>query len=40
MKNNYKDTFRLEIKDAEKCIWHVTFEGADGTVYAGEVFTL
>ena len=31
---------RLEIKDHEKNIWHITFEGAQGSIYQGEVFTL
>ena len=38
--NNFKDVLTLEIKDHEKCIWHITFVGAEGSVYAGEKYTL
>ena len=32
--------FKLQVIDEEKLIWHITFEGADGSLYKGEVFTL
>ena len=38
--NNYKDTLLLDIKDHEQCIWHIHFKGAEGSVYAGELYTL
>ena len=40
MENNYKDLLKLQVIDEEKLIWHVTFEGAQGSLYQGEVFTL
>ena len=38
--NNYQDQLRLEIKDHANHIWHVSFEGAPGSLYQGESFTL
>ena len=38
--NNFKDQLRLEIVDDQKHIWHITFEGAPGSVYAGETYKL
>ena len=40
LENNYADMFKLQVIDEEKLIWHVTFEGAQGSLYQGEVFTL
>ena len=40
LESNFKETLRLEVKDPEKNIWHITFEGAAGSLYAGEVYTL
>ena len=33
LENNFKDTLRLEVKDPEKNIWYITFEGAAGSLY-------
>ena len=38
--NNYSELLILDIKDAEKNLWHVHFVGADESLYAGEKFTL
>ena len=40
IENNFKESLRLEVIDQEKLIWHITFEGAAGSVYQGEVFKL
>ena len=40
LENNYQNTFRLRVIDEEKHIWHIEFEGADGSLYQGEKFTL
>ena len=40
IEKNYSDQLVLEIKDAERRVWHVHFTGADGSLYAGERFTL
>ena len=36
---NFKD-LKLEVKDEEKRIWHITFTGPADTLYTGETFTL
>ena len=40
LEENFADTLKLKVVDEEKLIWHVTFEGAAGSVYAGETYTL
>ena len=40
IENNFKESLRLDVIDEEKLIWHITFEGAAGSVYQGEVFKL
>ena len=40
IENNYANMLKLLVKDAEKNIWHIDFEGADGSLYQGEKFTL
>ena len=37
---NFKGVLELNVADEAKKIWHVKFEGAKDTLYAGEVFTL
>ena len=37
---NFKEMLKLTVYDADKCIWHIIFEGAADSVYQGEVFTL
>jgi ubiquitin-protein ligase len=36
----FEDTFKLEIDDKTPTVWKVSFKGAEGTVFAGEPFTL
>ena len=31
--NNYKDLLKLKVINEEKCIWHITFEGASDSLY-------
>ena len=40
IENNFKEMLKLKVVDPEKSIWHITFEGASGSCYAGEVYTL
>ena len=37
---NYKAVLELNIKDESMMLWHIKFVGAEGTVYAGEPYTL
>ena len=38
IEKNYQDSLHLEVKDAEKNIWHVSLMGAN--IYQGEKYTL
>ena len=38
IEKNYQDSLHLEVKDADKNIWHVSFMGAN--IYQGEKYTL
>jgi ubiquitin-conjugating enzyme E2 W len=40
IKKNYQGVLELEIKNDNWSLWHVTFMGAEGSVYAGEAYTL
>ena len=40
MIKNYVDMFRVQMKDDSMLLWEVSFIGAEGTVFAGEPFTL
>ena len=40
MENNYKDELNLTVVDEDKLIWHIKFKGAEGSLYAGEEYTL
>ena len=40
LKKNHSDQFRLDIVDKAKLIWHIHFEGAEGSLYAKEQYTL
>ena len=40
IKNNFSGTLELDVKDDSMMLWHVRFIGAEGTVYAGETYTL
>ena len=40
LENSYADTFKLKEVDLEKLIWHITFKGAESSLYAREEFTL
>ena len=37
---NFKDVLELQVKDDTYTCWHVKFLGAEGSVYAGEPYTL
>jgi ubiquitin-protein ligase len=37
---NYQGVLELEIKNDNWSLWHDTFKGAEGSVYAGEANTL
>ena len=37
---NFSNVLELSIVDESKNIWHIKFQGAQGTLYAGENFTL
>lgn len=37
---NYADMFQVQVKDDSMLTWEVSFVGAQGTVFAGERFTL
>jgi ubiquitin-protein ligase len=36
----YKETFQVKVDDKNLCLWKVTFKGAEGTLYAGEEYSL
>ena len=38
--NNYSEVLELNILDDSMMKWHIKFIGAEGTVYAGEHYTL
>ncbi len=38
IQKNYKDTFTVELPTNDLKLWHISFKGASGTVYAGEEF--
>ena len=40
IENNFKEMLKLKVVDEDKSIWHITFEGAAGSCYSGEVYTL
>mmetsp|Transcript_16055 Transcript_16055/g.24916 ORF Transcript_16055/g.24916 Transcript_16055/m.24916 type:complete len:146 (-) Transcript_16055:22-459(-) len=40
IEQNYGTMLKLEIVDQQNNIWHITFNGADGSLYQGETFTL
>ena len=37
---NYHETLEVDIRDESYTLWHVKFKGAEGSVYAGEPYTL
>ena len=37
---NYQGVLELEIKNDNMSVWHIKFKGAEGSVYAGETYTL
>ena len=37
---NYQGVLELEIKNDNMSLWHIKFKGAEGSVYAGEPYTL
>ena len=40
IQNNFTGMLDLVIQDETMMLWHIKFTGAEGTVYAGENFTL
>ena len=40
LKKNFGDIFEADIKGEDMMLWHVKFQGAEGSVYKGEEFTL
>lgn len=36
----YESTLKTEVDAKNSCLWKVSFTGAEGTLYAGENFTL
>ena len=40
VENNYKDTLKLVDMGQDPPKWQISFEGAAGSVYQGEFFTL
>ena len=40
LEQNYTEQFQLQVKDEEKNIWYITFNGAPDSLYQGETFTL
>lgn len=38
IQKNYKDVFQVELPTNDIKLWHVSFEGALSTIYAGEKF--
>jgi ubiquitin-conjugating enzyme E2 W len=40
IQKNYAGVLDLHIKDDSMRVWHIKFTGAEGTVYAGETYTL
>ena len=37
---NYQGVLELDIKNDNMSLWHIKFKGAEGSVYAGETYTL
>ena len=40
IQKNYAGVLELNIKEENFMLWHIRFIGAEGTVYAGEPYTL
>ena len=40
IQKNYKETFTVALPNGDLKLWHISFVGATGSVYAGEKFTL
>ena len=38
--DDHKYTLKLDIRDEERQLWHVTFECPDTSAYADEAFTI
>lgn len=38
IQKNYKDVFQVDLPTNDIKLWHVSFEGAASTIYAGEKF--
>mmetsp|Transcript_27425 Transcript_27425/g.27054 ORF Transcript_27425/g.27054 Transcript_27425/m.27054 type:complete len:97 (-) Transcript_27425:156-446(-) len=38
--STHSDYYRLEIPDESEMTWHVSFKCVEGTIYAGEDYTL
>jgi ubiquitin-protein ligase len=36
----YKETFQATVDEKNPSLWKITFKGAEGTLYAGEEYTL
>ena len=40
LEKNYSNILNLNIVDNDNLIWEITFKGAEGSLYAGEQYTL
>lgn len=38
IQKNYKDVFTVELPTNDLKLWHVSFQGAQGTIYEGEKY--
>ncbi len=38
IQKNYKDVFNVELPNNDLKLWHVSFQGASGTIYDNEKF--
>jgi len=38
IQKNYKDIFTVALPNGDLKMWHISFQGATGSVYAGEKF--
>lgn len=36
----FEDTLTVKVDEKNSCLWKITFKGAEGTIFAGEEFTL
>jgi len=39
IQKNYKEIFTVNLPNGDLKLWHIAFQGATGSIYAGEKFT-